>query len=112
MINKYMGAIPNRELTSVGCGQEARRLLEELKGIVYGLILSDYDFEKNVKKEIFDLGTDELKEFMVKNIKIGDHWKVMETKLEELVKVQGEKGMGLRALLKKSHPPKKITLTN
>jgi len=72
------GTIPTVELSSDGCGLEAKRLLEELEIILYAL---DIEMVENVfwRKEIFEKASRALKVYMVRNL-------ITEKKLEELLK--------------------------
>ncbi len=64
MINKYMGATPH-ESTREDCGQEARRLLKEVRRIVYELEMKMMQPE-HMKLEMFRRGSEDLKNFIVK----------------------------------------------
>ncbi|WUR03409.1 reverse transcriptase [Vairimorpha necatrix] len=86
MENKYMGAIPNREITSVGCGQEARKLLQEYKIIMYEIKVIECRSNEDLKKIIFEKGSLELKNFIVMNISLENHHDMIGIRLKEIVK--------------------------
>ncbi|WUR04687.1 uncharacterized protein VNE69_10039 [Vairimorpha necatrix] len=68
MINKYMGAQPNDELTRVDCGQEFRNH-SEFERIMYELRLEEIE-EVLWKREVYRRGSEDLKNFFVLNVPI------------------------------------------
>ncbi|EQB59755.1 Pol protein [Vairimorpha apis BRL 01] len=84
MINKDMGAIPNRESASDDCGQEAKKMLSEVRRIIYRLELEDIE-PIYIKRHIFDEGSDNLRDFMVERIGRKDEYQKLVDILEEEV---------------------------
>jgi hypothetical protein len=66
MLSTNMGAIQTVELSSDDCGQEAKRVLEDLEILMYALDLERVE-EDLWKKEIVERSSRELKIFMVRN---------------------------------------------
>lgn len=78
MLSTNIGAIQTFELSSDDCGQEAKRVLEELEILTYAMDLEMKE-EELWKKEIFERSNRALKILMVRNLS-------KEEKLEDLRK--------------------------
>ncbi len=67
MINKYMGATPKEESTSEDCGQEAKRIMKEVRRIIYEVDM-EMILPECKKLEIYRRGSEDLKNFIVDEI--------------------------------------------
>ncbi|EQB60919.1 hypothetical protein NAPIS_ORF01509 [Vairimorpha apis BRL 01] len=79
-----MGAIPNRESASDDYGQESKKMLSEVRRIIYRLELEDIE-PIYIKRHIFDEGSDNLRDFMVERIGRKDEYQKLVEILEEEV---------------------------
>jgi len=95
MLSTNMEAIQTVGLSSDDCGQEDRRVLEELEILMYALELKIVE-EKFWKKGIFERASRSLKIFMVRNVSKEE--KVEDLRIKLIRKVREEEEEKERAM--------------